>query len=140
MFVDRTDRILGVILRTLLGSNEGLVAPRDDPLHPRGVRPEGRRHLRCVQHTETPGGARSHIEETPPCLPGRNHQLHRCRDRVTLLADRPSHGLVFGVDEIDDLQGRKRVDATRVRVALLGEAIVQHGFRGWLVRRDSDTP
>ena len=120
--IDRPSAILRVILRTFLGSDQGLESPRNDPSYHGRMGPIGWWHLGGIQHTETARGTSPHVDESAAGAERTFREFQGASDRFTLLPDRGRDHAILGVDQIDDPERVELVDTLGSWVALFGES------------------
>ena len=84
------------------------MAAGDDALHHLRVGAEGRRTLARVEHAEAAGCAGADVEQAAAASERRLGELDGARDLLALGRDGVGNGAIFGVYEIDDLEGDAR--------------------------------
>src|SRR2546426_7539434 len=123
-----------VVLGPLAALHEGVVAAGDAPTDLSRRRAEGRRAFAGVEHAEATGGPGA-AEVAPPAPTEGPHQgVDSAGQPAAHRLYRPGHGRVLRVQEVDDLERRRDVDALGAGVALLGEprvAVVGNSHEGY---------
>ena len=82
-----------------------------------------------------PGGAGADVDEPPAVSQGMLNQFEGAGDRLANLVDGGRDLLIFGIDELDDLQWAQTIDFGRERVSLLCQAGI-----GRLLARHATVP
>src|SRR4029077_10649469 len=80
-----------------------------------------------------PGGAGAHVDEPPAPAEGVQHEVDGAGQLGAHRMYRARHGRIFRVQEVDDFERRRHVDALSAGVTLLGEprvAVVGNGHEG----------
>src|SRR5438093_322157 len=119
--VHRRHTRVHVVLGAFGALHQRLVSAGDHPHHHVGRRAERRRALTRVEHAEPPRGPGTHVDEPPAPAEGLHDEIEGAGQVGAHRVHRPCHGRVLRVQEVDDLERRRDVDALRARVALLGE-------------------
>jgi len=105
-------------------------AARDHALHLLGLRAEGGRAFRGIQHAEPPAGAGADVDQPPAALEPRDNEIDGFGQRLADAMHDLGHRAILGIDGVHDLERRRDVDALGARIALLGEAGVVEVGRG----------
>src|SRR2546426_10964160 len=123
-----------VVLGPLAALHEGVVAAGDAPTDLSRRRAEGRRAFAGAEHAEATGGPGPDVDDPPAPTEGLHHEVDSAGQIAAHRPYRPGHGRVLRVQEVDDLERRRDVDALGAGVALLGEprvAVVGNSHEGY---------
>ncbi len=119
--VHRRHARVDVVLGAFAALHEGAVAARDHPHDHLGWCAEGRGALARVEHAEASGRSGAYVDEPPAALQRGHHQVDRAREFRADGPDRRRHRCILRVDQFDDLERGRDVDALGLGVTLLGE-------------------
>ncbi len=99
-----------VVLRALLGAQDGRLAAGHDRLHQRRIGPEGGRHLGGFDDAQAAARAGAHEDDAAPLAEGLGEHVGADGDAVAFALHRDQDFLVFRQHHVDDAAGRLLVD------------------------------